>query len=185
MKVNIIFIIVAILLNGCGVFNKVSKHSTASSMKAELSKKEMVNKYIHTTDRTITTITERLDTGITTPMIYGKSENRITLAKLQNGFNILDDEFIVLHQIYNPIDSTIKTGYTLKPQKVIVPKERKKEIHSNVETIDDTHASLSTNKKKAIKSSDVIVERKTDYKGALMLVIILFGLFYLIKWQMT
>lgn len=110
------------------MYNKVFKHKVTSSELTESSHSEKIEGHLEITDKSITTITEKLDTTIKTLVVKGEEKRKVNLEAISNGLNTIDDEFINLAQIYNPVDSTLTTKYTLKPQKVVVPMERKTEV---------------------------------------------------------
>lgn len=178
MKKLLIMITAVALLSGCGVFNKVFKHRTSEKVKEESSKEEKSKTSTSTTDRSTITITERLDSTVTTPEVKGTSKKKIDLETVKEGLTIIDDEFINLSQIYDPLDSTLKTSYNLKPRKVPVPKERKTEIQKNVNAHQVQEDERKEKGKKAASKSEAIVERIPDYSVFLIALVIISLLFF-------
>ncbi|RAJ28857.1 hypothetical protein [Pedobacter cryoconitis] len=181
MKKVFIILTAVILLNGCGVFNKVFKHKTSSSELTESSHSEKISSQFVADDNSIITITESLDTAVKTPVVNGQGKRKVNLETIKNGLNTIDDEFINLEQIYNPVDSTLYSKYTLKPQKVNVPKQRKTEIRNNIKTTKAENKESKEEDKKLIKKSDAIVERKADYK-VIFIIIFIICLFIFAAW---
>lgn len=173
MKQLIVIFTLIGVLSGCGMFNKVFKHKVTSSELTEYSHGEKIEGHLEITDKSITTITEKLDTTIKTPVVKGQGKRKINLEAISNGLNTIDDEFINLTQIYNPVDSTLTTKYTLKPQKVVVLMERKTEIRSNVNITKEDKKESEKESKRLSKKSDAIVERKADYKVVFTIVFII------------
>lgn len=181
MKKTILMITVVTLLSGCGVFNKVFKHKIVNKTLEETSKavKSDVNTQI--IDNSVTTITEKADTTVTTPEVKGRSESRVNFADIQNGLTIIDDEFVNLYQIYNPVDSTLKTGYTLKPQKVPVKIDKKTEVRNDINTDQSVKQESKEEAKKETKHTDAVVDRKADYK-VIFIIVGLIVLLLLVRW---
>lgn len=169
------------LLSGCGVFNKVFKHKTSESMLEQSS--SAVREDIKTviTDNSVITITEHLDSNIKSPEVRGKAESKIDLEAISQGLNIIDDQFINLYQIYNPIDSSLKTEYIIKPRPVPVPKDRKTEIRKAVKTEQAAKLENKQDSKKKVKKVDAIVDRKPDYK-VIFIIIVLICLVIFVGW---
>ena len=174
-------ITVTALLSSCGVFNRVTKNKSLDKSKDESSLVVKANSELDVTDKTVTTITEKYDTGVTTKRVEGRFDKKINetdkadLANVQSGLTVLDDEFLTLTQIYSDKDSVLTTSYVLKPQVVPVPTEKKTVIQNDIKTkkSDITEAKHESKSKQV--NRDAIIERKPDYS-----VIIILGILVLI-----
>lgn len=173
MKRLILMITVIAVLSGCGVFNKVFKHKAKESTLEQSSSSGKFDTNTKIIDNSVTTITEKLDTTIKTPAVKGQGKQKVNLEDLKEGFNTLDDQFLNLFQIYDSKDSSLKTAYTLKPQGVKVPKERKTEIRNDVKTDKQERAQTKQDVKKEAKKVDVIVDRKADYKVIFIIIAVI------------
>lgn len=174
-------ITVAALLSSCGVFNKVFKHKTTSSSLEETSKSVAVTTKTEIIDNSVTEVTETLDSTVKTPEVKGSVATKVNLTDLKNGLTVIDDEFVNLQQIYDPVDSTLNTSYTLKPQNVAVPKERKTVKHNDIKTTQAGEVKTKEATKKEVKKTDAIVDRKADYK-VLFIIILVVCLFIFTGW---
>jgi hypothetical protein len=184
MRKIIAIIAVAGMVSSCGVVNRVLKHKTSevhldqssSSSKAEI-KTEIV-------DNSVTTKTEKVDTTVTTKEVKGSSSNKVDLSALKDGLNIIDDSFIKLDQIYDPLDSTLKTAYVLKPQAVPVAFDRKTETKNDIKISKSDKSQQEQQKKKQDKKSEAFVERKPDYGVVFILIgVVLFLIFMGWLWR--
>ena len=181
MKKLILMITVVTLLSGCGVFNKVFKQKVKEKTLEVTSKTDRSKTQTSIIDNSVTTITERLDSTIKTPEVKGEGKKKLDLNALADGLTIIDDEFVNLYQIYNPKDSSLKTGYTLKPQKVPVPKERKTVKENDIKTLQSDEKDVKEKGKKESKKVDAIVDRKADYK-VIFIIIAVICLFIFVGW---
>jgi hypothetical protein len=184
MRNLLIVIALGITTSSCGVVNRVLKIKASEVHLDQSSSFEKREITTETIDQSVTTITEKADTIVDTKEIKGKDEKKIDIGLLKNGLNIIDDGFIKLDQIYDPLDSTLKTSYTLKPQKIPVNFNRKTEIKNNINTKSAEKRDQEEKKKAVNKKSDVLVERKPDYGvifiwAGLLLLVALFA--WLIK----
>lgn len=173
MKRLIAMITVTALLSSCGVFKKVFKHKITESVLEQSSKSEKSEAHTFVTDNSVITITERLDSNIKSPEVRGSAKSKIDLAAISQGLNLIDDQFINLYQIYNPIDSSLHTSYVIKPRPVPVPKERKTEIHKAVNTNQQAKQESQEQDKKWVKKTEAIVDRKPDYKVVFILILVI------------
>ncbi|TDO21874.1 hypothetical protein [Pedobacter duraquae] len=160
------------MFSSCGIFSKVFKHKTSESILEESNYSEKKDSAVFNSDRSKIVITETLDTTITTPERKGAVKAKLDLAALQLGLQIYDDEFITLNQIYNPVDSTLKTSYTIKPANVLVPKTRRTEIDNDKKSSAKIGSENKGSAKTEQKKADVIVERKPDYTVVIIVVVL-------------
>lgn len=174
-------ITVTALLSGCGVFNRVHKERSKENILEKSKTTTKKENQVNVVDRSVTTITEKTDTTIETPKIYGQSKSKIDLDAVKDGLTVIDDQFLTLSQVYDTKDSTLKTNYVLKPQKVPVPKEKKTEIRNDINTSKSDRNDTKREEKKQIKKADVIIDRKPDYKVVFIIVGII-ALVLFVRW---
>ena len=99
---------------------------------------------------------------------------------IKNGLTIIDDEYINLTQKFDPSDSTMESSYTLKPRAAPVHLKRKAEVRNNTtKEMSEKKKEEKSQKKKAVKS-DVLVERKADYKVVFIVTLVLCLLIWII-----
>lgn len=170
MRKIVAIIAVAGILSGCGVVNKVLKHKTSEVHLDQSSSSEKVEVKIDLLDNSVTTVTEKVTGEVPTKEVKGSSDKKVNLDALKDGLNIIDDSFIKLDQIYDPLDSTLKTAYVLKPQLVPVAFERKTETRNDIKVSKSDKSQQEQQAKKQDKKSDAIVERKPDYGVVFMLI---------------
>lgn len=172
---------VAALLSGCGIVNKVFKYRTSEKSLEESSKEVKTKTDLAIVDKSIITITETLDTNVITAEVKGRSEKKVDLAKVQKGLTIIDDQFVTLHQIYNPVDSTLKTDYILKPRPVPVPKKKVTEIKKDIKTSASEEHDQKEKEKKGFEKSEAVIERKPGYTTALVIIGVIVLLFLIAR----
>jgi hypothetical protein len=181
MKRIIGILTVAALLSGCGIFNKVFKHKTSEKILEESSKELKAKTDLNIIDKSVITITETLDTPIITAEVKGRSEKKVNLVDVQKGLTVIDDQFVTLHQIYNPLDSTLRTDYVLKPRSVAAPFKRVTEKHNNIASSVKQEQDQKEERKKRIEKSDAVVERKPGYTTALVIIGVIVLLLFLVR----
>jgi len=170
-RLVLIFAAVA-LLSSCGILSNVFKHKTSESELKESKSTVKKDSAAFNYDKSTITITETVDTTVSTPERKGSVKAKLDLSALQTGLNIYEDEFIALNQIFNPKDSTLQTSYTIKSGKVAVPKKKVTNIQNDKGSSVKTGSESSQSDKEVKKKAEAIVERKPDHTLVITLVII-------------
>lgn len=171
MKRIVIIITAVALLSGCGMFQTVFKHKTSEKTLTSSSKSEQVETNISILDSSITTVIERIDTAFQTKDVRGSGAKKLDLSKIKEGLSVIDDEFLTLNQKYDPVDSTLRTEYVLKPQKISLNAEKRTEIRNNVKTSAKQNSKKESKALSENKKSEALVDRKPDYKTVFLLII--------------
>jgi len=179
-KLLLVFTAVS-LLSGCGIFNKVFKHKSSEKSLQESSKEVRTKTDLEVIDKSITTTTETVDTNVVTSEVKGRSKKKVNLSEVQKGLTVIDDQFVTLHQIYNPVDSTLKTDYVLKPRSVPVPKKKVTETKNDIKTSGKQKQEQKEQDKKVFEKSDAVVERKPGYTTALVVIGVIALLFFIVR----
>ncbi len=113
MRRFILLALVAIACSSCGTFRKVFKAKESHSVKVEQSSVSSASGT--SVDKSITTITERIDTTITTPGREVIGQVPFNMDSLVNGMTAIKNELIDVRLHLNPITGILSAVANIKP----------------------------------------------------------------------
>lgn len=124
---HLFLIVMIVLLSGCGAFRKVFKSKEYSKLETKSeARKDSVGLI---TDKSITTIKEKIDTTLIVPEKVVKQDTYLNMDSLVNGMTAIQNDIMDLRLVLNPVTGILSAVATIKPQSipVLLNRETKKE----------------------------------------------------------
>lgn len=124
---HLFLIVIIVLLSGCGAFRKVFKSKEYSKLETKSEgRKDSVGLI---TDKSITTIKEKIDTTLIVPEKVVKQDTYLNMDSLVNGMTAIQNDIMDLRLVLNPVTGILSAVATIKPQSipVLLNRETKKE----------------------------------------------------------
>ncbi|RZK64266.1 MAG: hypothetical protein EOO92_27735 [Pedobacter sp.] len=149
MKRISLLLIISCLLVSCGTFRKVFKLKESSSTEQVSEVKTDIQ--ANTAERTVTKITEKADTTITTPEKVVKQDTYLNKDSLIKGMNAIHNDLVDVRLKLDPVTGILSATATVKPQSVSVLIDRitevEKQLQEDIKVAEIKNSSLKTEAK--------------------------------------
>lgn len=130
MKNIISLLLIVVTLSGCGTFRKVFK--LKESDRTEEQSEVKIDLTSTATDRSVTTITEKKDTTITTKQAVVKQDTYLNKDSLVKGMVAIHNDLVDVKLKLDPVTGILSTIATVKPQLVPVNIDKTTRIEADV-----------------------------------------------------
>jgi len=155
----IVLIVCAVLMQSCGTFKKVFKLRDSSRVQAKSEVKIDSSRTV--VDRSVTTITEKADTVVSTKEAVVREATFLNMDSLVNGMMAIKNDLVDVRLTLDPSTGILSAVATVKPQSVHVVLDKKTTIAADVK--EDIRVAKMKNESLDTKTSHSITERKPDY----------------------
>lgn len=150
---HLFLIVMIVLLSGCGAFRKVFKSKEYSKLETKSeARKDSVGLI---TDKSITTIKEKIDTTLIVPEKVVKQDTYLNMDSLVNGMTAIQNEIMDLRLVLNPVTGILSAVATIKPQSIPVLLNRETVKQNDISQQSNTSEEKKDYKKQESGSSIV------------------------------
>jgi len=175
---KIIFFILLITLQSCGVFNSVFKKSDKNKEKTEIS--YIKDSSVQNLDKSLIIIKEKADSII--KINTSKFNNSIYLNNIKDIKNLLlNNDLVEVKQNYDTLNKILKTDVVLKPREISIKVDKITTINKDVFTNTNVKLDSIVKTNKVIKSNIKTKEPKNSFWFTIILSGIAVGLFFGLK----
>lgn len=166
----VVIALACVTLSSCGTFKKVFKLKESS--KVEVIQSKRTDSTGLKVDKSITVITERIDTTVTVPGKTVKQDTYLNMDSLVNGMTAVKNDLIDVRLHLNPITGILSTVATIKPRPVVVGMDRQTTKQNDI-TEQSRKQEAALNKTKTENKRTEVVREPIKFPNWLIVVVIL------------